>query len=682
MESFITKVYGSSSAPALRFDNTNGNFDIEAKSDLTVSVDGQYPSHRRFAPRQRYSHLGLTNATLGAVIGNFDGVNEQVLTVDGLLNVDAMGKILKDRGGLPSAQIAGHVSNMATWNWADSQVPLLVNMLRFAMLRNLWDTSPGVKLGKWGDYFDGHVRIERDQFWPDGYPEARDEPVRWPGGNDVNSYGGWNHLNAYMPPIEANVVDCRGLNAQETLFVLTMIGRWQRQSRFALDFDTPRLSTVTYYRGNAPVVAAREGWFDEDTDLVIPDLPSAAQAWRAYRKYVAQNRLYVQSAAAMTLVSQLGIQLLPDTAEGQAWLTIPKELTMPSFSACRARYPFLLEGKGALISHRALTEWHYVGDRLERLNLLAAVSAEAYQTGLSCRSLRRRMLVKVPDLEATEDVIRRPEMQFAACMAEATRTPVGLNYLSHSYVEWAATLEPEMRVDLALAEDDGSAGYDRVDGGLRVTFLPPPGMPILILPLDPLPQWTPYALCGTVKFDEQAKSDTSAAVTAWKAWEWAWLARLCGYDITLRRPDTLGPSRFFASNESGWTHPLALHPDARQEPLRINGLNEREHSWINLVPIHLRFNNATYTYKLKIEDRFVHPGGNRPKFRVEYVQRDLAFYPERMRLIGRDAMAELRGYFIREEQGFRLAEDVVADVIPEEPLGPSVAEHVRESLGV
>ncbi|MCB8813867.1 hypothetical protein LJD41_26280, partial [Escherichia coli] len=63
--------------------------------------------------------------------------------------------------------------------------------------------------------------------------------------------------------------------------------------------------------------------------------------WLALRKYVVANNLYNQFYSAASVLSQLLLTVIPDSAEGQVWLTEIVEVGLPRFGSVRGWYPFL-----------------------------------------------------------------------------------------------------------------------------------------------------------------------------------------------------------------------------------------------------------------------------------------------------------------------------------------------------
>ena len=57
-----------------------------------------------------------------------------------------------------------------SWDWSDNRTTLLVNMLRFVMIQRLQAETDSLDVDL-TTYDDGHVQVNRNQWWPERYPQ-------------------------------------------------------------------------------------------------------------------------------------------------------------------------------------------------------------------------------------------------------------------------------------------------------------------------------------------------------------------------------------------------------------------------------------------------------------------------------------------------------------------------------
>nr|ULN99203.1 capsid protein [Pterostylis totivirus] len=434
MDSFVRRFFPEFRAPGMPFVmGDNCSLTTYYSGILTVLTQNS-AQNREYVANQPMTPAGMADLCLEGGISSLDGLNRQVLNPEGSVNMESLGIMLKTASGLQTAVWSAHMAAANTWEWADNHTTLLFNMLRFCFMRQ-WTKGSGNLNVALGEYDDGHVKISRDQWWPDTYPANNDWD--WPGGIDSENYPTFRRLIDPVPDDGRCCVDLRGLSSTGARFVLLMLGAWRRRSRYRVDMETPMLVEHVYYRSHG-VVDSLDSWMAENhirpVGAVVPPLPTAEEAWEYLRMYITQNRLFDHFSTALYMMCCLAYQFVPVTAEGNYWLSLTWKASLPQFRSIRGRYVCLNEGISALVSHRALAEWGFINGKMEKLNLMALVFGQAAQTGMAIRSTRRGMEDDPQDLYQTNPCIRRPSEFFAASVAEATRCAVPMSGMESVYV--------------------------------------------------------------------------------------------------------------------------------------------------------------------------------------------------------------------------------------------------------
>jgi hypothetical protein len=672
MDTFMRTIYPELAAPGLEPTNYNGNFLVSTRMIANLTYNN-YPYSRHFTVDQGMTWLGLTKAHMSGAVSNLDGLSKDLLTPEGTINMQTMAAQIKTQCGLQTAVYSSHMANAERWAYMDNHVALLVNMLRWIWLRQLAEVNEGRGLsGEWIDYDDGHVHVSRAALA--ARIDANDQVVNieWPGGVDPEAYPMIAHQEAFVPDTDEDAIDLRGTTDQEATFILAMLGPWRRTTRYMLDFATPALTKSVRYRRSGKVLSA-EQWLaaDDETATRVPRTPDLKQAWGALTRYITVNRLYDHWAVAVQLVCQSACQMMPDTVEGQAWLALERDVVIPRFASLRGRYPIFNEGEAALLNHRALREWSYLGSRLERLLLYSACLAQAYQTGAAVRGVRRYNEEHPVDIEATAGWTVSVDTHYACYVSEATRSPAPLNIMSDAYVVIDTLNNGRFCSPVAVHVDvPASSGYDikTVDGVHQVLVhaAPQPGVPNLLLPLQPYHAPTPYGLSVTIDIPMSKKGRTGCALSPYEAWNLAWVARVCGYDVSVRRDThTVGPRRFFAANETSWTHCLQLEEYEEGETIRIVGVEPREHVFIPFPPVHTKRFDGIVKFEMQPLDTVVRAGvGQRGHRIAEYGTLTGMMTCSDMRINVPEGITKLRASVLRTQQDFQFVGSAQAGVIP------------------
>nr|WNK15279.1 MAG: capsid protein [Totivirus sp. 'monocotyledonae'] len=434
MDTLVKRFFPAFQAPGMMIntDRVGTTYAYMANAVVVQNANVSEETNRVEPPRHMFStqpmtSLGLMEASISGTVTSLDGLTKNYLTPEGTVNLSMLAETLKQSAGLQTAMWSGHVGKMQQWSWADNHVPLLLNMLRHAFLMSF--SSAGLQDNlNLGNYNDGHVTVNRDQWWPENYPAAHNVNS-WPGGNADENYPNYVRLAESVPSEEYSAVDLRGLNNDEARAVLLMLGKWRRRSRFRCDYETPKLVDNVYYRFPRDVPNLDE-WLEPEGGVqpgdgalpAAPAVPNAKLIWSALRKYVGQNRLFDHFSVALYIFCATTYQFLPVTAEGNYWLSMNWTMHIPEFKSIRGRYSCINEGDPAYVSHRALNEWGYINGAIEKVNLMALVTAQAMQTGMAVRSVRKGLELDPNDLFSSEPDFYHSENFIAASIAEALRS--------------------------------------------------------------------------------------------------------------------------------------------------------------------------------------------------------------------------------------------------------------------
>ncbi|QGX74235.1 putative capsid protein [Cronartium ribicola totivirus 5] len=672
MDQLMQKLFPTTETAGADFKNEGGVYNTMLRGNFTVDVNGD-SGLRPMTMAQTMTYLGRSKVEMCEGPTDVDGLNKNFLTPEGNINFIAVSSALKSHSGLQSQNWSSHVNATEHWPWRDNHVSLLVNMLRFAILAKLAEANVlGGLTGSLPNYDDGHVKVDRNLIFGKDYPLGG--AMKWPMHDHDDSIPDAEPLDTYVPAVPWNVLDLRNLTTPEARFVVYMTCRWQRQSRYLLDFDAPKLTNCFHYRHGVKIENTNM-WTTGTTELEpLPAVFTSAQAWVAMTKYITLNKLYNQFSTALHLVTTMMTQMVPATVEGHVWLAEPRVIRMPRLNASRARYIFLTEGEASFVSHRALSEWAYLNGSMEKINLMGMIMTQAMQTGLAIRSLRHNAEDQPDDLAATYPDISHPQTFFAAAASEALRVPVPLSGMSDVYVTQDVdgdAMYGERSTVVTVAHKDTLKGYrHRVTGSttrILVDHLPLAGVPTLLLPLRPMYSNTPFALSGAIKSTDMKKNKNGWAATPYEAWNWAWAARLCGYDIAIRGAglNDFG-GRFYAPNESGWTWPLMAPTGFGGEDMTVISMTPRPNNFIMLPAIHTKSFIGELKYRFSVQTHHVSlPNRMEPSLISDYNGSCGILATTHMRISTPANILKLRGFISRGEQDFQFVNAVQAGVIPD-----------------
>ncbi|KAI3799665.1 hypothetical protein L1987_34964 [Smallanthus sonchifolius] len=255
-------------------------------------------------------------------------------------------------------------------------------------------------------------------------------------------------------------------------------------------------------------------------------------------------KLYGHFSTALHIICTLAYQFLPVTAEGQIWLSFDWTVNLPAFSSIRGLYKFLNEEEAAYVNHRALDKWSFMGNELEKLNLMALVFIQAVQTGMAIRSLRCGLEQDPTDINNSYADFYSPANLISAAAAEALKTTVPLTGMSGVYVglqEVFDSYEPDRLIYLPEDTDIKPLKgiYDVVKGKFEAPTIRAPwttfaGMPTLLLPLNPFTYNTPFTMKGEFTSEMGKVEPRGFRLLACTAWELVSLHKWGGYNLSGR----------------------------------------------------------------------------------------------------------------------------------------------------
>nr|BAT62477.1 capsid protein [Red clover powdery mildew-associated totivirus 1] len=681
MDKIIKHVFESEGMAGMPVKHESGNYNTLLKGNLAVDVNGD-KNIKKLTMAQSMTYLGRSTVVMGSGSSDLEGINKFCLTPEGNLNIVNVLATVAKESGMPLNEQHHKLEYMKTMSWADNHVSLLVNLMRFAILLELSESSGGVGLkGALPKYNDGVVAVNRTALLPEEYPVGGD--MTWFTRFSRQDMPDVVRIEEYCAPQSDVSLDLRSLTETEAVIVLLCCGKWYRQSRFLLDFDCPILTSKLYYRFDKRIDI---GNFDQTSDgrVTQPKLPQAKEVWRTLSRYIATNRLYGQYSTALCLVAQTMCQFIPATAEGNVWLTQQRVLHLPGLKSVRGALPFINEDEPALVSQRSLNEWGAFSTDVTKYNLLGNILVQAVQTGIAVRALRFRNEDNPEDLYRTYDTVTNPAIMYGALCSEALRCPVPLAGMSGVFVEFELPDERE-EVELefpVLVYDQkrcGSTIEKRRDTEyLQLDSIPMAGVPTLLLPLNPIGKVSPFNLRGVFDTADLKRTKMGWETDLYSAWSWAWLCRLCGYDIQMRQQygQTCGSQGDY-SPDASWTWPI-LGSVGHNGIVCISKLVERGNSFIDLPPLHSKSCNSIINYKFSINSHSVSLlERKQPELIGDRYSAAPVLNLRHINIATTTEIIKLKGFIERSESDFRFADDVLAGQIPP-PEVPHVASDVIE----
>ncbi|UNY77799.1 capsid protein [Pichia membranifaciens virus L-A] len=571
-------------AQQLRNNNSDVNYPVNAdrgnfKIHHRIRADFNYSGlrfTRNFGAAQEYTYVGTLNPVIVGGSSSLAGIDRKLLTTDGSVNVENVISTLRTNNGVTAQNAYAHGVNITNWKWEDNHVTLLINMLRAHQLKKLEECST---MGKGGlrEYNDGHVRIAA---WGD--TEASSKFVfEWPCKQDVDEMPDWAQYAEAFPNIDIPYIDLRGNTAAEAEFILMMTCGWKSSSNYISDFDLPRLTDRLAYRSFYPLTRPDQWVSGELSDEDFPTPPSKV-IWSAFRKYVVQNKLYNQAFTAMYLFAQFSVRPVGNSAEGMLWTRAEPTLVLPKFKSVRGRYPFLLDGEGALIQAGALDDWNQAIRSDDSLNTASVILSTLLNVGLYSRLFRGVVDGSGVDDNYDFSLFLKPETFVASSLAYASGIEAPLKGMDGAFLYYPQFTERDC-INYIYATVFQSAGYDYEVGlGLKVLGVPLASSPYCVYPLAIFDSANPFSGAFTIPVaDEYLR--TGAIYKVRDAWNYAWAARIAGYDLKTKfTGDETGLDKFYAHNADSWCHiPYAvLDPEVRD--VIVRQVAPRRHHFVDL----------------------------------------------------------------------------------------------------
>lgn len=554
---------------------TSGTTSLLSKINMKIGYSGKC-FERSFTAEQRYSWLGCTKGDQLDGETSLAGLATKYVTPSGNINTSQVMVELQSRVALSQEELINHETQSMLWEWYDNHVALLFNLIRLYVMAELKESGGLKTTGTFPKYDDGHVQID-----PNFRLLKPDEEISWswPGGKESENYPRWTSTQSNLPEHNVPHIDLRALLRAEAIVVLLATSKWRRQSNFRIDFDYPKLADQLVYRYTRNIQEL-DDWILGKSERDFP-LSDKRVIWLALRKYVVANNLYNQFYSAASVLSQLLLTVIPDSAEGQVWLTEIVEVGLPRFGSVRGWYPFLTNGEAALIQETALEDWAYLKANPGLLYSTAISVATLLPYGIAARNNNPRNRRQNIVLERDRNLIKQPETFVAACLSLASGLNIPLNGSENAYVFYPG-ITSENKVWALPCKFKQDAGYLREGDKLVVTGLPYIGSPYVCYPLDLTVTEAPTS--GLFKIPKPLKwNQRGALYTALDAWKFAWTARICGYDVNIQIPKSAASYyKYYASNENSWTHILTNGIPNDIDAVQIISLSKRKYHFITI----------------------------------------------------------------------------------------------------
>ncbi|UTQ50480.1 MAG: coat protein [Koper totivirus 2] len=695
MDAFVQRFFAGSKRPTVPV-TVSKNWTTLAwlKAGLSVS-NGEMSKSRVFQVDQPMTMLGRMEATMASGASSLDGLNREFLTPEGTVNMKMLSDHLKATSGLQTHVLSAHMDLALNWDWSDNHVTLLLNMMRYAIMRHVHETHKDVEY-KFEAYDDGHVQIDPNALLPAEWARLGGKWAdQWPCGAVSENLPSYVHLTESTPNDHHSAIDLRACTTEEARFVLLMLGKWVRRTPVRLDFSTPLLADTIYYRARTPV-SNLDDWIEPAEDgsppVEKPTLPSAKVAWNALKSYVTSNNVFDSFSTALYILSATWYQFMPVTAEGMAWLGVDWTIHLPRFHSIRGRYKSFNDGTRALINTRALNEWAYVANDMKYANMIALTFVQAYQTGMGVRAYRLHSEEVCADLYSTQATFYHNETMISAAAAEAVRCDVPLSGMSGVYITTTEDFDTTVRgrvVPIKNTTDDGLDGYDvitRTTRGaaagydLNVPAMPFAGFPTMLVPLNCFPYDSPFSLKGVIRNEDMTLKRAGWSVKPREAWHAINVARLCGYDVETQVRTAIGSSQFFAPNDVHFVWPVMTKTDNHEVPITLKGISKRRNFFIYLPEFCSMHYKGNIEYKVVVMNRGVAMAHKRMVAEVS----DFPHIPDMSQkssvtYVVTEAMAKLRGFIRREESDFQFVFFVQGGPIPApDEKKPEGAHHAED----
>lgn len=485
------------------------------KRDIAVRVeDGHTVSKRRYVSSEEYTALGNVEVEMSMPLDDPRGVSIGAVGESGLVTEEMFLALMRRYGAVSRPTAINMAAEVEEYIAEDSHIALLVALLSLYYSRRAHESGAVEDIG---EYNDGHIKVSGKNLIVKA-PTTDD----WRLGEIVDN-NPFDATTVQTPP-QGQTISLLGFTDAEANVVLTLLSGKNKTSQFAFDLQIPELAD----RVN---VTNKEASFSR-----APKDVKASVVLSALDKYVYRHRLEAVFGSALSIMTQIVLTPVPDTAEGLAWLRRRRSVVLPKFRAWRAAYkPLLLEAPFGFDAQVAQT-WKW----WRTCRLATTVVGGAY----NALSLWGRYFVEAGYYDETADVGRlghhylrdSPGAAYYAYASLITghetvvNVPAGYGL---DYKPWREEEDFKYGVEVLDLQD---AGYnlELIEGEtcLVVKELPPPCSAIHVI--GRMPKEGMYSTLSneyTLNFERVATGWILPNVA--QAWGFGMVTRWLGYDVEM-----------------------------------------------------------------------------------------------------------------------------------------------------
>lgn len=516
MDTLISDMFVENHRPGIKYGHVNGMFTTVGEANAQLTGVGSI-QQRFFDIRQQMTYLGASSGELFDGVSDYSGFHISMLTPQGGLNMERILNLVR------TSNISVITNQVMMCTWKDNHVALMVNLMRFGMLLKLKEENLGgasTLKGKFDIYNDGNVSIDLNTMNEEFGTAEPEEATFLPVPREEEARVSLNVRNDLVIYDDVEVVNAIELTKEQCMILYFMMCKWQRSTRYLLDFDLPVLTdrTVVFRRNDTFTTNEwLEKYFQNDlTGAQVQTTFTSKAVLSTLRAYVESNRLHEQFSVASTILAGVTCSMFADNAEGLAHVVMARKVCLPRFRSCRGRIWEIVDDMPAGLTGGGVTEFKNVTSTYERYLLACVIYTQAYQTGMFIRVMRYHNEDLPEDIDSTWSELKRREQQISLLAAEAIRKYVPVSTVSAGYTYVPGYSEPEGVTGLVLKTRAGQtrqSGYKMVESAtepgkfdLDVQVLGAPGVPVMILPVAALGDNNPYALKVKVSHEDFKKS--------------------------------------------------------------------------------------------------------------------------------------------------------------------------------
>jgi len=189
-----------------------------------LNARGGVLGNRLYNTALSFHPYGTLSCELAGAFSDLSGFNVESLSPEGQFDTNTISNMFKTIAGQASAQVSQHIRTMQNHDFADSQVGLLYNMLRYVCATEWY--SDEVITHAWGQaggiiYNDGHVEAKPRQVHASELPEASFANL-----GNAETMGITLHAigNDVHGPLNAtDAIDCTGLAADKVAMLVSFL---------------------------------------------------------------------------------------------------------------------------------------------------------------------------------------------------------------------------------------------------------------------------------------------------------------------------------------------------------------------------------------------------------------------------------------------------------------------------